>query len=460
MPLSREPSSLPTATSLKAKLALSAASLVVALIVAEGGVRLWDWISGTPYSSWRTDVAMREVVSVMTDSTPSTGPRAETPPTDPSGSGAESSGRKAGRKTLRYRLHPYTGFDVDTGLLVTERIVAFFEEDHADRPYVVFVMGGSVASLFGGVVQGGAPRLKEHLLADPASGGRAIKIVRLAVPGFKQPQQFMQLAYLLSRGCDPDMVLNLDGLNELRIGVRNATRGLQPTWPSRGHWTQAISGMPHDDVALDLLLEVRASRREAQETAGAALSRHYSYSAIVGKLTLSRLTRTRSRWVTAQKALVDRQVQLGQRGQDHAFGVPAEKQGSLQAAVNCWFESSLAMHQLCSARGIRYVHALQPTLHDKGSKTITEEERRKGVGKEGFQASVLEGYPLLRDGMAELRALGVEALDLSFAFKDVEQTVYFDNCHFGLLGCRTLADRLAEAMELAPLEAQPASDGH
>lgn len=123
--------------------------------------------------------------------------------------------------------------------------------------------------------------------------------------------------------------------------------------------------------------------------------------------------------------------------------------------MRCWFESSLAMHQPCSARGIRYVHALQPTLHDEGSKTLTDEERRKGVGEKGFQTAVLQGYPLLRKGIAELHGLGVEVLDLSSAFKDVEETVYYDNCHFGTLGCRTLANRLAEAMGVAPLGSPP-----
>ena len=59
---------------------------------------------------------------------------------------------------------------------------------------------------------------------------------------------------------------------------------------------------------------------------------------------------------------------------------------------------------------------------------------------------------ILREGMAELHDLGVEALDLSLAFQDVEETVYYDNCHFGTLGCRTLADRMADGMGVAPLE--------
>ena len=76
----------------------------------------------------------------------------------------------------------------------------------------------------------------------------------------------------------------------------------------------------------------------------------------------------------------------------------------------------------------------------------------------GFNVAVVRGYPLLREGMAELQALGVEALDLSLAFKDIEETVYFDTCHFGRLGCRTLADRMADSMGVAPLENPPVDD--
>lgn len=453
--MSHASSPLPHTTRLGAKLVLSATSLVVALFVAEGSVRLWDRFKGTAYSVWRTETAIREVVSAMTDATPSTDSQTGTEPADPARSGGKPSGGRKGTNPLRFRLHPYTGFDLDAGLAVTERTVAFFEQDDPDRPYVIFLQGGSVAAAFGGTKQGGAPRLLERMRADPAFEGREIKTVRLAVPGFKQPQQFMQLAYLLSRGCEPDMVLNLDGLNEVRIGYNNAERKLQPTWPSLGHWTSATSRVPRDETSLDLLLEMRTLQQAVQEEARTALARHYAYSAILGKWTLSRLIRLRSRWTKAQEAFVKWEGYLGRRRQNHAFGVPPEAEGSIEESVRCWFESSLAMHQLCSARGIRYVHALQPTLHDKGSKPITDEERRKGIGDDGFHVAVVRGYPLLRQGMAELRERGVEALDLSLAFKDIDETVYYDNCHFGTLGCRTLADRLAEAMGVAPLGSPP-----
>jgi len=439
-------------------LVLSAASLLLAVIAADGGVRLWDRVSGTPYSTGATETAIREIVTTMTSALPTTDAGIEPEVLDPRQTeGTPPRGKKAGRP-LRYRLHPYTGFELDAGLRLTESTVTFFEKDDPDRPYVVFLQGGSVAALFGGTQQEGFRRLIERMRADPAFGGRKIKTVRLAVPGFKQPQQLMQLAYLLSRGCKPDMVLNLDGLNEVRIGFNNALRKLQPTWPSFGHWTSATTGTPDDEASLDLLLEMRSLQQEVQEEARTALGRRYAYSAILGKWTLSRLTRLRARWTKAQEAFVDHKANLGRQQKDHAFGMPPKRKDAVKESVRCWFESSLAMHQLCSARGIRYVHALQPTLHDEGSKPITDEERRKGIGEKGFNRAVVQGYPLMREGMAKLRELGVEALDLSLAFEDIEETVYFDTCHFGNLGCRALSDRMADAMGVALLPGSPVGD--
>ena len=60
------------------------------------------------------------------------------------------------------------------------------------------------------------------------------------------------------------------------------------------------------------------------------------------------------------------------------------------------------MHELCEARGVRYLHAIQPTLHDRGSKPVTDEEFRIGIGEAGYDEAVLVGYPLLREGLAQL----------------------------------------------------------
>jgi hypothetical protein len=171
-------------------------------------------------------------------------------------------------------------------------------------------------------------------------------------------------------------------------------------------------------------------------------------SALTGTLALSRMARSQERWTLAQTTLIDsRTERLKSRG---AVGYKAKPEGrdAVLEAVACWKRSSLAMHQLCEARGIRYVHVLQPTLHDEGSKVMTEEERRGGVNDEGLHPAVVRGYPLLREALSELREAGVEALDACDTFKEVPQTIYVDSCHVTQEGNRILADNIARMMEL------------
>ena len=108
------------------------------------------------------------------------------------------------------------------------------------------------------------------------------------------------------------------------------------------------------------------------------------------------------------------------------------------------------MLQVCSARGIRYVHALQPTLHDRGSKPVTEREFKLGIGEEGYDESVVNGYPMLREGLLRLAGIGVETLDLSFAFASVEESLYKDSCHFVTQGKRIIGELIADQVLAAP----------
>ena len=88
------------------------------------------------------------------------------------------------------------------------------------------------------------------------------------------------------------------------------------------------------------------------------------------------------------------------------------------------------MQALCSGLGMTYVHVLQPTLHDEGSKPLTAQELATGTDEEGLSRRVTEGYDLLRERGRELAEQGIAFLDLSMIFEGVEETLYFDRCHF------------------------------
>ncbi len=98
------------------------------------------------------------------------------------------------------------------------------------------------------------------------------------------------------------------------------------------------------------------------------------------------------------------------------------------------------------ARDITYLHVLQPTLHDEGSKPLTDDERRTGKAPEVWESAARSGYPLLREAGAKLREQGVAFHDGSSTFATLEEQVYYDACHFRKPGHDVLADSVARAL--------------
>ena len=412
------------------KILLVLSVTLVALCLAEGSYRVWLNVQGTPHDSAGVDRELGEVLRLMTGVVPETA------------EGNESGGRS--ERGLRYTLHPYTAFTLNANLDQVENAVRHFREEKeagGAGDYDIFVLGGSVASIFCGQ-EGGTGWLVDQLEADPLLEGRRVRIHRLAIPGYKQPQQLTGLAYLLSRGCRPDLVINLDGLNEVRQGVRNAMMGVQPSWPSVGHWAKVTEWGNDDSEGTEILVEVALARRRAREIVDSARTFRVHHSALASRLVLSRLQEARSEWSSGQLRYTEYKVQSEGEARNRPFGVKPDKEGALEEAVDGWYESSMAIQALCASRGIAYLHLLQPTLHDEGSKPVSAEEQRKGIGERGYDVRITAGYPLLRAGIEELGVRGIRAIDLSMAFADIEETLYYDECHFNRRGNLVLAEQV------------------
>jgi hypothetical protein len=87
----------------------------------------------------------------------------------------------------------------------------FFDEHdypyqrRSTEEYIIGIFGGSVALWF--ALQG-SEVLEERLGPAPEFIGRKPTVLNLGHGGYKQPQQLMALAYLLSLGQQFDFVLN------------------------------------------------------------------------------------------------------------------------------------------------------------------------------------------------------------------------------------------------------------
>ena len=103
------------------------------------------------------------------------------------------------------------------------------------------------------------------------------------------------------------------------------------------------------------------------------------------------------------------------------------------------------LHALCTDRGIFYLHVLQPTLLDPGSKPLTERERTFLDVEEALVQGVRLGYPRLRAAAARLREHGIAFADASGVFRETPGEIYDDACHFQRPGTELLGEAVGAA---------------
>ena len=370
------------------------------------------------------------------------------------GEGAELA--EAVRDLGLYVTHPYVGalHDKDMKKQLWRGTVVIDEygfsspswspsSDALDEARTVAVFGGSVA--FGFVYMRGVEVLAEELGKLPEFRDRPIKFYCAALGGNKQPQQLMALAYLLVLGADFDMVINLDGYNELALAAGNREEGVFPAYPSR--WNRRIASFP-DAMSrrrigqIEFLRETRRFR--AAQFDGFPLE--FSVSANL-------LWRFLDRRVEHQINALQSEL-AAETAADRTFAThgPAREylddQAFYSEAAAVWMKSSLEMHHLCAANGIAYFHFLQPNQYVAGSKPLSNEELRDAYLPDSPGRRAVEyGYPLLSEKGRELSAQGVFFEDLTMVFKGVGETIYYDNCcHFNTEGNQLIGQAIARTI--------------
>lgn len=360
-------------------------------------------------------------------------------------------------------LHPYLGWvlnpQVKTQTKLFDRSIGvnslgFSDEEQgipkrsADR-VLVAVTGGSVAWQLS---VAGEQRLRDILEKSPAFRGRKLHLVRLAMSGYKQPQQLMALNYMLALGAEFDVLVNIDGYNEVALAIAdNAARGTFAAYPQT--WFARLHSFsdPRKNSISFRILQTRATRQQL------ASDRRQSWLSWSPTLNLIWYIRDRR----LQQHLIAIETELRQSRFKDGHGFPAmgpaqlfhDTPGMNAHVVDIWSNCSQAMQKLCAASGITYVHILQPNQYLPGSKPMTPEEREKCYyEKQGYGEAIAAVYPAAKERVEILRKQGVDCHDLTMIFQNVHERVYADPfCHLNEHGNELLAKATAELI-LAALE--------
>jgi hypothetical protein len=286
----------------------------------------------------------------------------------------------------------------------------------------VAVFGGSVAAYFAADARAAMARA---LAAAPAARGKRLRLESFALGGFKQPQMLATLAYLLALGHRFDVVVELDGFNEVALSFATyKDRGVFPAYPR--DWDDLVRQVPDTD---QLRRIGKVSYWQGWRSALARRFAPWSWSVTAGLV-----------WKCLDRLLGG---ELAQAHADLAKGTAsrsgyrergpvrhyASDEELLADIARVWSRSSLQMHRLCAGSGMQYFHFLQPNQYVPLSKPMGPEERAVAYRIDSaYRLPVERGYPLLKAEGARLRAQGVDFHDLSGLYAGMAEPLYIDDC--------------------------------
>lgn len=308
--------------------------------------------------------------------------------------------------------------------------------------FVIGMFGGSVGAWF---CQVGAHRLVQDLKSNASFKTREIVPLCFSHEGYKQPQQLLLLSYFLSIGQTFDLVLNIDGFNEVTLSTFNNERGLDISMPSAMHL----------DPLVNLVNQATLTPEKLQ--ALAAISQYKErINYLVGRLQRNRiaaidfvLERLHRSATGSYQAEVARFAALPSNPSDASLilATPTvaqrDESRALADAAKSWSEASTLMHTMLAARGIPYFHVLQPNQYFTLRSFGDAEAKVARSDASPFKKAAEKGYPLLVKESEGLKSR-VNFLNATGIFDRESAAVYLDDCcHYTLRGNQILADAIA-----------------
>ena len=304
-------------------------------------------------------------------------------------------------------------------------------------PVVIALLGGSVAY--------GVNAYLERALDRWFAGDNRPPPLFLnwSLGGVSQPQQTMLAAGALLRGGAVDLIINLDGVNE--IGKDASPRGAFPFFP--GQWKSQV-GLTAEELLL--IGQIGILRREQARRAAVWETSILRRSALFGLLNRWRQERIAAQIIRLNHELATAKsaYRLEKHGPRRWWAAEGELQST---AARLWYRSSLMLNRLAEGAGAEYYHFLQPNQYAPPAKPLSPWERANAYEPDGrIGSQMAKGYPLLRAFNQDLQRQGVNYFDLTGIFADHSETLYSDSCcHLNDRGNELLAAEMVRRLEPA-----------
>ena len=304
---------------------------------------------------------------------------------------------------------------------------------------VIGFLGGSVAEHL-------LPYLRRALNRWFAANNqpRQPVVIHLAMGSSKQPQQTMMVANTLLLGGEFDLIVNLDGFNEMVDNAyQDSEYGIFPVFPHSWHNREGLT--PAEEL---LAGRIGRLRREQARLIAAGATSPLRRSALFGLANRYRRERTERRIIQLNHELAAGKAAYSlEKHGPRSWLEGAEE--VLPAAARIWYRSSIALARLAELVAADYYHFLQPNQYVPGAKPLSAEELELAYKPQGvFGTFAGKGYPLLRAFSRDLQSQGVNYFDLTGIFADHPETLYRDACcHLNPRGNELLAAAIVRRLE-------------
>jgi hypothetical protein len=371
--------------------------------------------------------------------------------------------------TYKPRWHPYFGYTGPYSLTSETKIsnntnnLGFIQRQQRLVPFkpepndfVVFVFGSSIATGVVSAPRGSTP-LRDNLEKLAQLKGKNVVVYSMAQGPQKQPQQLMELAFLLAIGQHIDLVINLAGTVEFGTGLSNFESGVDPIFPpaemlipigqeltpvdsSSADYYELAFRLSRDRAAVKLY-----SKLVAESTSGLGFLKNklilgYHTRNLASDLANYEAAVTRKRsWVDIKKLL----------SLDMSLSVT--KDTVIDAVFQTWLRCSDMMRLMANSHGAAFLDIVHPNpYHSK--KKLTPAEQAVLIETSNIARGSSQGYSLIEQRADMLKSRNiVSALTL---FDDIPETIYEDSAgHFNRLGeglfGQFVADQVAATLDSA-----------
>ena len=362
------------------------------------------------------------------------------------------------------RLHPFFGYVLKQGAFTNEKLklkvnkhgfFSLYEYPFIKtnkKQFIIGVFGGSVANNFA-VDEYINQRLSKKLQSYPEFADREIVILNFGNGGYKQPQQLLILNYFLALGQELDLVMNIDGFNEVALSNLNNKAQLEIGMPSVQH-IQGLTSLANNNLspeAMSAIVQINDNKQQLKAGIDKLQNCQLALCHAVTSLQVKQLVNN------YQQAVVKYDAQVKQSNSDRAKSgivyIPKADSVLSDAAAyekmaSLWYESSIGMNQILSSRNIKYFHFIQPNQYYPTKRAFTAKEKEIAINKESpYIEGVKKGYPVLLSKVDDLQKAQVNVFSAVNILDNTKETVYKDACcHYNSVGEEVLANYVSSSI--------------